>query len=48
MELKERILKEMLETEEDEIVRKFKKYPWFDEEEIRRLYRKVKKETDKK
>ena len=41
MGIKERILNEMKETEEDKIVRELKNEPSFDEEFIRRRYKEL-------
>ena len=42
-ELRNRILKEMCETEEDRIVRELRKEPGFNESDVRRIYKKLKK-----
>lgn len=41
MGIKERILIEMVENKEDEIVRELRGYPSFDEEFIRRRYKEL-------
>lgn len=47
MTLKEKILNEMVETEEDKMVRELKKEKGFDEEFVRKRFRSLKSSTTK-